>query len=366
MWITSSLSTARTPVVVALGNFDGVHVGHRQVIQPILNSGDRPIADFLEGECIDDSIWNAACLPAVQGYSSLKEQLLEKTLDDLSLTAQRRKDKSVKAYTTVLTFFPHPQEFFSGQSRPLLTTLDEKALQLNRMGVEQLVLLPFNRELAELSPQAFVETVLIQRLQARRISVGVDFRFGHRRMGTSEDLRAIATADEIPVTVVPLKFCNDERISSSRIRQALQMGNLLQAEQLLGRPYSLTGRVIRGQQLGRTLGFPTANLKLPPEKFTPRNGVYSVKVYGAAANPDPLPLPGVMNIGYRPTVEGQSQTVEIHLLNWSGDLYGQTLTVSLEAFLRSEQKFESLDSLKAQIKRDCEAAAARLMVGDRS
>ena len=363
MWITSSLSTAKTPIAVALGNFDGVHLGHREVIRPILDLGDRSIEK--NPAVIDDSTQNPPSFPVVKGYSSWNGQLIEKPSDDLWLAKCRRQDKLVRPYVTVLTFYPHPQEFFSGQSRPLLTTLNEKVLQLNRMGVEQLVLLPFNRELAGLSPQAFVETLLIQRLQARRISVGVDFRFGHRRAGSSEDLRAIATNYEIPVTIVPLKFCNDERISSSRVRQALQMGNLLQAEQLLGRPYSLTGRVIKGQQLGRTLGFPTANLKLPPEKFMPRNGVYSVKVYGVMAPPNASPLPGVMNIGYRPTVDGQTQTVEIHLLNWVGDLYGQTLTVSLEAFLRPEQKFDSLDSLKAQIKRDCEAATTRLMVGDR-
>ena len=363
MWITSSLSTARTPSVVALGNFDGVHRGHREVIRPILDPGDRAIANSPEG--FEGSTPNFASLPTVQGYSAWHGPRLE-TPNNLWLTAPRRQEPSVRAYVTVLTFYPHPQEFFSGQSRPLLTTLQEKALQLNRLGVEQLVLLPFNRELAELSPQAFVETVLIQRLQARGISVGVDFRFGHRRAGSSKDLRSIAADYQTPVTVVPLKFCNDERISSSRIRQALQMGNLRQAEQLLGRPYSLTGRVIKGQQLGRTLGFPTANLKLPPEKFIPQNGVYSVKVYSETANPHPLPLPGVMNIGYRPTVDGQTQTVEIHLLNWTGDLYGQTLTVSLEAFLRPEQKFDSLDSLKAQIQRDCDAATAHLMVGDRS
>lgn len=364
MWITSSLSTARTPSVIALGNFDGVHLGHREVIQPILNLGDRSIAEIPAG--INSSVLNSTFLATVQGYSACNGQLIETTSDNSSQTAPGCQDRSVRSYVTVLTFFPHPQEFFSGQSRPLLTTLDEKVLQLKSMGVEQLVLLPFNRKLAELSPQAFVETVLIQKLQARRISVGVDFRFGHRRAGSSEDLRAFATAYEIPVTIVPLKFYDDERISSSRIRQALQTANLLQAEQLLGRPYSLTGRVIKGQQLGRTLGFPTANLKLPPEKFVPRNGVYSVKVYGLTTNSNASPLPGVMNIGYRPTVDGQTQTVEVHLLNWSGDLYGQTLTVSLEAFLRPEQKFDSLDSLKVQIQRDCEAATTRLMVGDRS
>lgn len=361
MWITSSLITAKTPAAIALGNFDGVHLGHREVIRPILDLGDRPMAKILG---MDGPMLDFVSLAAVQGYSAWDGGQIESRLDDSSPSAPQGKDHSARASVTVLTFFPHPQEFFSGQFRPLLTPLEEKALQLKRIGVEQLVLLPFNRELAELSPQAFVETVLIQGLQACHISVGVDFRFGRRRAGSAEDLQAIAADYGIPVTVVPLKFCDDERISSSRIRQALQMGNLRQAAQLLGRPYSLTGRVIHGQQLGRTLGFPTANLKLPPEKFVPRNGVYSVKVYGVAANPNTSPLPGVMNIGRRPTVAGQTQTVEVHLLNWSGDLYGQTLTVSLESFLRPEQKFDSLHSLKVQIQKDCEAATTHLMVGD--
>ncbi|MDJ0702417.1 MAG: bifunctional riboflavin kinase/FAD synthetase [Leptolyngbyaceae cyanobacterium MO_188.B28] len=365
MWITSSLSTAKTPIAVALGNFDGVHLGHRGVIQPILKLGDCATLDYPDNLEIFEP--ESAALAALQGYSDCKGRLIQPFSDFASHQAPPERDQSESArpFVTVLTFFPHPQEFFTGRSRPLLTPLHEKALQLKQMGVEQLVLLPFNRELAELSPQAFVETVLIQKLQARRISVGVDFRFGHRRAGSSEDLQAIATDYKIPVSIVPLKFCDNERISSSRIRQALQMGNLTQAEKLLGRPYSLTGRVVQGQQLGRTLGFPTANLKLPPEKFTPSNGVYSVKVYVASASLQSTPpLPGVMNIGYRPTVDGQTLTVEVHLLNWSGDLYGQTLTVSLEAFLRPEQKFDSLDSLKAQIHRDCEAATSRLMVGD--
>ena len=371
MWITSSLRTVKTPIVVALGNFDGVHLGHRAVIEPILNLDGRSTPSYPEAS--EFFISHSPPLAAVQGYSAYNAQQIQLRNDDSSHCIEPSPEqeeiyqvgaKSVRPFSTVLTFFPHPREFFSGQSRPSLTPLDEKSLQLKRMGVEQLVLLPFNRDLAELSPQAFVETVLIQKLQARCISVGVDFRFGHHRSGTSEDLRSIATNHEVPVSVVPLQFFDDERISSSRIRQALQVGNLTQAEKLLGRPYSLTGRVIHGQKLGRTLGFPTANLKLPPEKFLPCNGVYSVKVYGAPDLFQSSPLPGVMNIGRRPTVDGQAHSIEVHLLNWVGDLYGQTLTVSLEAFLRPEQKFDSLDSLKAQIQKDCEAATSRSMVSD--
>jgi riboflavin kinase/FMN adenylyltransferase len=267
-------------------------------------------------------------------------------------------------YSTVATFNPHPREFFSGKSWQLLTPRSEKVEQLSLMGVEQLVLLPFDRTLASLSPQEFVEQILVQQLQATHVSVGEDFHFGHRRMGTAIDLQAIASSYGIEVSIVSLQMCQGERISSTLIRQELQDGDISQANIRLGRPYSLTGVVVKGQQLGRAIGFPTANLQLPPEKFLPRHGVYCVRVHhptlpSLASSPS-----AVMNIGYRPTVNGIGLTVEVHLLDWSGDLYGQTLTVSLEQFLRPEQKFASLDALKRQIQADCEAARAFLECRD--
>jgi len=273
----------------------------------------------------------------------------------------------VATTATVVTFSPHPQEFFTGQRRTLLTPLDEKIPLLQSIGVEQLVLIPFGRELANLSPEQFIETILVQCLQAEQISVGEDFRFGCQRAGTSADLQAIAAAFGIDVEIVPLQTQGGERISSSVIRQALEQGQLEQANQLLGRPYQLIGQVVLGQQLGRTIGFPTANLKLPPEKFLPRTGVYSVWVHEIQIpkiDAQPIcgtsiePILGVMNIGDRPTVNGIQQTIEVHLLDWSGDLYGRTLTVSLVKFLRPEQKFASLTALKDQIQADAEAARA--------
>lgn len=300
MWITSSLDTVKTPTFVALGNFDGVHRGHQQVIQPILGN----------------------------------------------------------SFATVVTFYPHPQEFFTGQRRSLLTPLDEKADCLSRLGVEQLLLLPFDQALADLTPQEFVAKILVERLQAGRVSVGQDFCFGKRRSGTTADLQAIAAQFGIAVQIVPLHTDEGERISSSAIRHALQTGNLPSANRLLGRPYTLIGKVVPGQQLGRTIGFPTANLQLPPEKFLPRQGVYSVWVKcPSQANQ----LPGVMNLGNRPTVDGTVQTVEVHLLDWSGDLYGEELVVSLDSFLRPEQKFSGLDDLKTQIQADCVLARSRLI-----
>ena len=217
-------------------------------------------------------------------------------------------------------------------------------------------MLPFNQALAELSPEAFVKQILIDGLKAKHISVGSDFRFGKERSGTAEGLSKIAAQYDVPVTRVALRQEKGDRISSSRIRKALAAGELTEATQLLGRPYLLTGRVVRGQQIGRTIGFATANLQVPADKYLPRTGVYSVRVYGVTR----APLLGVMNIGHRPTVGGQSLSVEVHLLDWSGELYGQTLTASLETFIRAEQKFDSLVQLKAQIEQDCQTAKLAL------
>ncbi len=305
VWVTSSVTKALTPTAVALGNFDGVHRGHQQVIQPVL---------------------------------------------------ERRK-ATPDLHTTVVTFNPHPQEFFTGKRRSLLTPIDQKVEQLQRLGIEQLVLLPFDRELACLSPQEFVEKILVQQLQAQSISVGQDFCFGKQRAGKATDLQAIAANYNIPVTIVPLHTCAGDRISSSAIRQALEQGDLQRANLLLGRAYTLAGTVVTGKQLGRTIGFPTANIELPPEKFLPRQGVYAVRVLIGDNN---TRVAGVMNIGDRPTVSGTHPTVEVHLLDWSGDLYGKAIAVQLEKFIRPEQKFASLEELKAQIHADSDFAKAIL------
>jgi riboflavin kinase/FMN adenylyltransferase len=357
VWITSSLATAKTPTRVALGNFDGVHLGHRQVIEPVLLPEMHVSEQVLEfaktvPDCLQSSLIASghSHWPAVgNAPESVNSPVLSP--GHPGATAE---------LATVVTFFPHPQEFFSGQSRPLLTTLEEKTWQLAHLGIDQLVLLPFNQALAELSAEAFVEQILIQGLRATHISVGSDFRFGKGRQGDVALLDAIASHHHIPITIVPLKLDHSERISSSRIRQALQTGHVQEANQLLGRPYTLTGRVVQGQQLGRTLGFPTANLKLPPDKFIPCQGVYSVRVCGVTDDNTATPHLGVMNIGTRPTVEGQNLSVEVHIFDWSGDLYNRMLTIRLESFLRPEQKFSSLDSLKAQIQADCEAAMTAL------
>lgn len=329
MWLTSLLDRVLTPTAIALGNFDGVHLGHQKVLRSILNPAK-----------ISGAI------------------------------AEKEKDRN-RPYATVVTFNPHPQEFFSGESKQLLTPLPEKIKQLEGLGIDQLMLLPFDRELAALSPQQFVEQILIQKLQAKSISVGQDFRFGHHRAGTAEDLQAIASQFGITVRIAALKTCSEDRlpntrISSSSIRQALAEGDIARANQMLGRSYSLTGKVIRGQQLGRTLGFPTANLELPPIKLLPRYGVYCARVWLEAETGKDKPcrsiVNAVTNIGCRPTVSGDRPTVEVHLLDWSGNLYDRPMTVRLESFLRPEQKFSSLDALKTQIAADCDRAKEILKV----
>ncbi|MEG4105990.1 bifunctional riboflavin kinase/FAD synthetase [Microcoleus sp. S13_C5] len=400
MWVTSSCTAALTPTSVALGNFDGLHLGHRQVVQPILNrslgqnsatviaSGpnlrsnagrDENLESEPPATCYNDS----AALPVQSGSSHNFDGLIGPRADGNSLSGIDS-DGVDRLYSTVVTFDPHPQEFFTGQPKKLLTPLAEKVELLAAMGVEQLVLLPFDRELAALTASEFVEEILVRQLKASRISVGVDFRFGRGRAGTAVDLQSLASGYGIDVALVPLHNCGEgDRISSSAIREGLASGDLTRANQLLGRPYSLVGTVVGGQRLGRTIGFPTANIELPPEKFLPRFGVYAVRVsvkdrggimkdesssYNWENSPSIIPgkasdlsfVNGVMNVGCRPTVDGLQPTVEVHLLDWSGDLYGQTLSASLVEFLRPEQKFASLDALKTQIQADCDIARSLL------
>ena len=310
MLVVSSVEQIKTPTAIALGNFDGIHQGHKAVLQPII---DAP-----------------------------------------------RLSEQPNLYSSVVSFSPHPREFFSGGKLQLLTPIPQKAEILSNLGIEQLVLLPFNRDLASLSPQQFVEQILVEQLQAKLISVGSDFRFGYQRKGTAEDLKNIAAGFGITVLLNSLLKSQNHnnagvRVSSSLIRQALSEGEMSKANMMLGRPYSLIGEVVAGQQLGRTIGFPTANLQLPREKFLPRYGVYSVDVLWGRTE-----IKGVMNIGCRPTVAGESPSTEVHLLNWSGDLYGQTLKVNLLKFLRPEQKFPSVEALKEQITKDCQSVLNRI------
>ncbi len=296
--ITSDVNQIFRPTAIALGNFDGLHRGHQAVIQA-LNQAPEIL------------------------------------------------------HRSVVTFTPHPQAFFTGELRPCLTPPDEKVPVLANLGITQLIRLPFNQALAQLSPADFVEQILVKTLQAQWIAVGFNFGFGYKRSGQAEDLKTLAARFNIPVSIVPPQRFGDQRISSSAIREALSQGNIAQVQELLGRPYLLQGRVIQGQGLGHKLGFPTANLALPEDKFLPRLGVYVVDVQSQGWE---RARPGVLNIGIRPTLETPTLTAEVHLLNWQDDLYGQVLEVQLLEFLRPEQKFASLEALTEQIHRDCHQA----------
>lgn len=357
MWITSSLTTAITPTAIALGNFDGVHLGHQAVIRQISSHALGLDHTDLTSPSSAPALPASAAPPPLRGLSHRTGQALD-ALPNSDLT-QRERDLRTTPIPTVMTFFPHPQEFFSGKSRPALTPITEKAAMISQLGVGQLVLLPFTQALANLTPQEFVEDLLIKRLKVQHISVGKDFCFGKKRQGTVEDLQSLTRPYGVDVHIMPHTCFGGERISSSRIRAALSQADLATAEALLGRSYSLSGRVVKGQQLGRTLGFPTANLAIPEDKFLPPHGVYSVWVEGASGVAGQR-LPGVMNLGVRPTVQGLSLTVEVHLLHWAGDLYGKSLQVFLNHHLRPEQRFSSLDALKAQIEQDCQTALAAL------
>ncbi len=357
MWITSSLTTAITPTAIALGNFDGVHLGHQAVIQQISSHalGLDHTDSLAQGS--PPALTALPKPPPLRGLSHRTGQAPGHL--PIPEVAQRERGLRTTPTPTVMTFFPHPQEFFSGKSRPALTPITEKAAMISQLGVGQLVLLPFTQALANLTPQEFVEDLLIKQLKVQHISVGKDFCFGKKRQGTVDDLQTLTQPYGVTVHITPHTCLGGERISSSRIRAALSQADLATAEALLGRSYSLSGRVVKGQQLGRTLGFPTANLAIPEDKFLPPHGVYSVWVEGASGVAGQR-LPGVMNLGIRPTVQGLSLTVEVHLLHWSGDLYGKSLQVFLNQHLRPEQRFPSLDALKAQIEQDCQTALAAL------
>jgi riboflavin kinase / FMN adenylyltransferase len=294
MHVCASVSESTKPCAVALGNFDGVHLGHRAVVEAVIGRSGVP---------------------------------------------------------TVLTFDPHPREFFGKEIGFLLTPGTEKLELIAESGISQVIVVPFDPELAATEARDFMIQFLSQGLQAQFVSVGWNFRFGKGRLGTTEMLQAFAREKGFDIEILAERRLSEERVSSSAIRAALSEGNLSLAHQLLGRSYGLGGAVIPGDQRGRQLGFPTANLRIDPRKFLPVNGVYLVKVI----EPDAW---GLMNIGLRPTFDGHERRVEVHLLNFEGDLYGKSLRVSLQTFLRPERKFAAFEELIAQIEQDKTEALA--------
>lgn len=248
----------------------------------------------------------------------------------------------------VMIFEPQPQEHFSLQAAPArLTRLRDKVKYLAAAGVDAVLCVSFDRTFAALSAEAFVSELLVDKLGARFICVGDDFRFGRARQGDFAFLQRASATAGFAVMSTATWTEGGKRISSTLVREALHDDRLAHAEMLLGHSYRISGRVVHGDELGRTLGFPTANVSLKGRQ-APINGVYAVEVYGLGERA----LPGVCNIGTRPTVNGLRQRLEVHLLDVSMDLYGRHIEVVIRAKLRHEQRFDSLDALKQQIVTD--------------
>ena len=255
---------------------------------------------------------------------------------------------------TVVSFWPHPREVLHGETRLRLDLPEEKLELLEPLGIQQLVLVPFTRELSALTPERFVREVLAERLQARRIAVGTNFRFGVDRSGDVDDLARIGAGLGIEVRVLPMLWDGAERVSSSRIRRAMAAGDIEEAGRLLERPYRFSGPVVRWRGLGRQLGWPTANLAVDGRKFLPLEGVYAALAW---RDSEGEAMAAVMNLGPQPTVDPLAPSaVEVHLLERSLELAGARLTVQPLRLLRRQQAFGSLEALSCQIRLDADLA----------
>jgi len=287
--------------VATLGNFDGVHLGHQAVIG----------------------------------------QLAERA-------------QELKLPTTIMLFEPQPLEFFQpAAAPPRLTRLREKLMALRRYSVDRVLCVRFDARFAALEPEAFIEKILVAGLGVRYLVVGDDFRFGAKRRGDFAMLAAAGRRHGFPLVNMHTVAMDGERVSSTRVRAALACADLALAEKLLGRPYRMCGRIAHGDKRGRTLGIPTANIHLH-RRQTPLRGVFAVEMFGLEREP----LPGVANIGTRPTVDGVRTLLEVHLLDFNGDIYGRYVHVNFLRKLRDEKRFGSLEELKARIVQDVEEARA--------
>lgn len=249
--------------------------------------------------------------------------------------------------TAAITFDRHPKSLFLENPPVLISTVPDRKLLLHRYGMEETLVLPVTKEVMSMSWQDFVQMLLDR--GAAGFVCGDDFRFGHRGEGNAEILSAFCREQELPCMIVPEQTVEDIRISSTYIRRQIESGDMATAVKFMGHPYTLTGTVVRGQQLGRTLGIPTANLQLPAGLAIPKFGVYACCVIV-----DGKRYAAVTNIGTRPTVAGEGITVEPWILDFSGDLYGREITLECYRFLRSERKFPSLEALQAEIRRNAE------------
>jgi len=280
--------------VLTIGNFDGVHLGHQEVLNGLKN-----------------------------------------------------KAKELGVASTVMTFEPQPQELFNGQGAPArLSRLREKLNLLEQYQIERLLCVRFDAKFAQLSAQDFIEQLLVKQLGVKFLVVGDDFRFGHQRSGDFSMLKAAGEKFGFEVVSTQSLKVSNARVSSTLVRQCLADGDITGATRMLGHPFVITGRVRHGDKKGRTIGFPTANIALE-RKVSPVQGVFAVEVLL-----DKKHYQGVANIGQRPTVNGTRIQLEIHLFDFQGDIYGECLDTRVLHKIRAEKKFDSFDLLKQQIKRD--------------
>lgn len=284
------------PTIVTLGTFDGVHLGHKKIIERLFLNSKK------------------------SGYESL-----------------------------VLTFFPHPRMVLQDNSEiKLLNTINEKAELLQNIGLQNLVIHPFDQAFSQLTAEEFVKSILVDQFNIKKIIIGHDHRFGKNRSADINDLIAFGKIYNFEVEQISAQEIDEVSISSTKIRNALLDGEIKLANDYLGYDYFISGTVVKGKQLGRTIGFPTANLKITEDyKLIPKNGVYIVKSFI-----DGKEVFGMMNIGTNPTVNGKSQTIETYFLDFEGDLYDKELQIHFLKRIRSEEKFDSLDSLKKEIEKD--------------
>ncbi len=285
---------------VTSGTFDGVHLGHQKILQIL-----KKEANVIHGESV------------------------------------------------VITFWPHPRTVVSQDSQDLklLSTIEEKIDLLEKFGVQHLLLIPFTREFSELSSDEFVQKILIKQIGTKKLVIGYDHRFGKNREGSFEYLQNNSLKFGIEIQEIPKQEIENLTISSTKIRESLSNGDIEVANELLGRHYSFNGIVVKGRQLGRTIGFPTANVQVSETyKLIPSNGVYAVKVFLRNAW-----YSGMMNIGNRPTVDGIGRTQEVNIFDFKDDIYGEKIKVELVSYIREEIKFNNIESLKEQILLDQEA-----------
>ena len=294
-----NLSPSALGCVATIGNFDGVHLGHQAVLSQLALKGDM-----------------------------------------LGLPA------------TVITFEPQPTEFFLPEKAPpRLSRFREKVEALRSYSIEQLCVLRFNKVLAEMSANDFIQKLLVEGLNVRYLVVGDDFKFGKDRKGDFALLKKMGDEHDFQVVNMHTFAIAETRVSSTRIRQALTAGDLMLAQTLLGHPYKMSGRVAHGDKRGRTLGYPTANIHLHRGKV-PLTGVYAIRLYGL----EDEPIEGVANVGVRPTIGEGNTLLEVHLFDFNKDIYGENVQVYFLHKVRDEKKFDGLPALVAQIERDCQSA----------